>query len=270
MAQVQVQQITRISPCKITNGDYAYEEEIIVGADALRYRNGKKKNSCVMGLETQAGTDNQVVIGQYNAISTDALFVIGSGTSTSSKKNIVEVKNNKVIINGDLSVGNHLTVNSATINETLKVKTIEEVVSITASTIQTNSITASTIQTSSIINANGVAYTTIPEVQDITGLKNYTSTAHLNILLDNYYYKAMTYNKEEIDKMILNLNQNIAACHSWFDDKTADIYAQLNEIEGCLNTAIDIINQLCENVIWLGKNPSTKKTFSFSVLRPLT
>lgn len=134
MAQVQVQQITRISPCKITNGDYAYEEEIIVGADALRYRNGKKKNSCVMGLETQAGTDNQVVIGQYNAISTDALFVIGSGTSTSSKKNIVEVKNNKVIINGqletsndiiaktNLSVTNQITAKDLTINNTATIK----------------------------------------------------------------------------------------------------------------------------------------------------
>ena len=131
MAQVQIQQITRISPCKLTNGDYVYEEEIIVGADALRYRNGKKKNSCVMGLGTHAGTDNQVVIGKYNATSTDALFVIGSGTSTSSKKNIVEVKSDKVVINGqletsnniiaktDLSVANQITAKDLTIISTL-------------------------------------------------------------------------------------------------------------------------------------------------------
>lgn len=172
MAQVQIQQITRISPCKLTNGDYVYEEEIIVGADALRYRNGKKKNSCVMGLETQAGTDNQVVVGKYNATSADALFVIGSGTSTSSKKNIVEVKNDKVIINGDLSVSNSLTTKSATISETLTVKDIVA-----------NGAIKGTMK-----NSSGIDYVTTVDLNNTNNkFANYYTKAEVNSTFSNYY-----------------------------------------------------------------------------------
>lgn len=176
MAQVQIQQITRISPCKLTNGDYVYEEEIIVGADALRYRNGKKKNSCVMGLETQAGTDNQVVVGKYNATSADALFVIGSGTSTSSKKNIVEVKNDKVIINGDLLVSNSLTAKSATISETLTVKDIVA-----------NGAIKGTMR-----NLSGIDYATTNEVANISKNlnDNYYTIAAVDNAFGNYYTKS--------------------------------------------------------------------------------
>ena len=189
MAQVQIQQITRISPCKLTNGDYVYEEEIIVGADALRYRNGKKKNSCVMGLETQAGTDNQVVIGKYNATSTDALFVIGSGTSTSSKKNIVEVKNNKVIINGDLSVSNNLTVKSATISETLTVKDIVA-----------NGVIKGTMK-----NSSGVNYATTVELANInSNFNNYYTKTDIN----GTFVTISTFNslKVRVDQVELTAN----------------------------------------------------------------
>ena len=56
-----MKQITRISPCVLTNyGEhnrplYGYNEEIIVGADALRFRNGIADLSCLMGFKTKTG-----------------------------------------------------------------------------------------------------------------------------------------------------------------------------------------------------------------------
>ena len=105
-----MKQISRISPCVFTNQYdeynnplYNYNEEIIVGADAARYRNGEGSYSCVMGQGTESTTSYQTVVGKYNATNENALFLIGNGTS-SAKSNIVEVYTNKFTINKNLEV----------------------------------------------------------------------------------------------------------------------------------------------------------------------
>ena len=290
MAQVQIQQITRISPCKLTNGDYVYEEEIIVGADALRYRNGKKKNSCVMGLGTHAGTDNQVVIGKYNATSTDALFVIGSGTSTSSKKNIVEVKSDKVVINGqletsnniiaktDLSVANQITAKDLTINNTatIKGKLTAPSLSVGANFIVPSN-GAITVNSSTIFGAP------VNFRLSVTVDSNETLTVdHLKNTSGKYYITTdCAYSKSEIIDIVNDINKQISQTKQRLENsiqgnyeqqhtQISNLYSEVNEIKKRLNAAIDIIDQLCDKVVWLGKNPTKSKTFSFSVLRPLT
>lgn len=105
-----MKQISRISPCVFTNQYdkynnplFNYNEEIIVGADAARYRNGEGSYSCVMGQGTNSTTSYQTVVGRYNATNENALFLIGNGTS-SAKSNIVEVYTNKFTINKNLEV----------------------------------------------------------------------------------------------------------------------------------------------------------------------
>ena len=44
------------------------------------------------GQYTRSGRNYQTVVGEYNEVVTDALFVVGNGTSTSDRKNAFEVK----------------------------------------------------------------------------------------------------------------------------------------------------------------------------------
>lgn len=115
-----MQQITRISPCVFTNKYdnhnnpvYGYEEEIIVGADALRYRNGKGAGAiCIgnketdasgryaqaLGIGTRADLEGAFACGRYNR--GKGLFEVGYGTSSLDRKNAITVSaDGKVTIN---------------------------------------------------------------------------------------------------------------------------------------------------------------------------
>jgi hypothetical protein len=59
-------------------------------------------------LISNAGRNNQVVMGTYNA-DTNALLVVGNGTSNTSRSNILEVASNQVSVNGTLSVDGNVT-----------------------------------------------------------------------------------------------------------------------------------------------------------------
>lgn len=114
-----MQQITRISPCVFTNKYddysnpiYSYEEEIIVGADALRYRNGEGEGAiCIgketvasgnyaqaLGIGTSASEEGAFACGKYNV--GGGLFEVGCGTNSLDRKNAITVSTDgKVIIN---------------------------------------------------------------------------------------------------------------------------------------------------------------------------
>ena len=115
-----MQQITRISPCVFTkeyddynNPIYDYEEEIIVGADALRYRNGKGEGAiCIgnketyasgnyaqaLGIGTTANKEGAFACGKYNV--GGGLFEVGCGISSLNRKNAITVSTDgKVTIN---------------------------------------------------------------------------------------------------------------------------------------------------------------------------
>ena len=115
-----MQQITRISPCVFTkeyddynNPIYGYEEEIIVGADALRYRNGKGEGAiCIgnketyasgkyaqaLGIGTTANKEGAFACGKYNV--RGGLFEVGCGISSLNRKNAITVSTDgKVTIN---------------------------------------------------------------------------------------------------------------------------------------------------------------------------
>ena len=56
------------------------------------------------GSNTITDTNYQHVEGQYNAPATGALHVIGNGTSTANRSNIIETYTDRVVVNGNLNV----------------------------------------------------------------------------------------------------------------------------------------------------------------------
>ena len=173
-----MKQITRISPYVLTgehdaqnNPLYGYKEEIIIGADALRFRNGKKNNSCVMGVGTTASIEGQVVVGKYNT-DNDALFIIGNGTKN-AKSNIAEFYNSKAIISGELEITKNVTVEQ---NIEVKGNSILK----GALTIE-GALTVENIKTNSNIN-----YATITDVKTVNNLDNYYTRTVIDSKLNNY------------------------------------------------------------------------------------
>ena len=173
-----MRQITRISPCVLTgkydaknNPLYGYNEEIIVGADATRFRNGEKDNSCVMGIGTTASTEGQVVVGKYNA-DNDALFIIGNGIEN-AKSNIAEFYNNKAVINGELKI--------------IKNVTVEQNIEVKGNSILKGDLTIDGILTVENIKTNSdINYATITDVKTINNLDNYYTRTVIDSKLDNY------------------------------------------------------------------------------------
>lgn len=124
-----MKQITRISPAVLSSinnniPEYKYAEEIIVGADATRYRNGEVESSCLMGEGTSmsgSAIRGQVVVGRYNTPVIDSLFIVGNGSSGTQRSNIVEVYTDTFLIKKDLEVEGASTLQSVTVNRDAKI-----------------------------------------------------------------------------------------------------------------------------------------------------
>lgn len=58
----------------------------------------------VMGRGLQSGASSQILVGKFNATSTDAVFVVGAGSSTTNPRNGLEVKTS-----GDIVTYRHIT-----------------------------------------------------------------------------------------------------------------------------------------------------------------
>ena len=76
----------------------------------------KHKGSSTSGLNTETGTDNQTVVGKYNRVVSDALFVVGNGTDNDSRKNAFEVK-----ANGDVKIDSALILTDSTSGKEYKI-----------------------------------------------------------------------------------------------------------------------------------------------------
>ena len=167
-----MRQITRISPCVLTGeSQYGYNEEIIVGADATRFRNGIADLSCLMGFNTKSGETamtGQVIIGQYNKTMYDPVFIIGNGTSEINRSNIVEVTKDNFLIKKDLEVEGETNLYKLT--------------------------TTSDAQITGNLEVKGTIKGTI---QDSSGTSYVVSTT-----LDDYYQKTETYTQNEIDTLL--------------------------------------------------------------------
>ena len=78
-----MRQITRISPCVFTkydnhnNPQYGYNEEIIVGADALRFRNGEGENAVCLGKNTTAIKECSFAAGANSSANGYCSFALG-------------------------------------------------------------------------------------------------------------------------------------------------------------------------------------------------
>ena len=79
-----MRQITRISPCVLTgeydaqnNPLYGYSEEIIVGADALRFRNGEGENAVCLGKNTTATEECSFAAGANSSANGPYSFALG-------------------------------------------------------------------------------------------------------------------------------------------------------------------------------------------------
>ena len=186
-----MKQITRISPYTLLDkdeGTYGYNEEIIVGADATRFRNGANNNSCIMGLGTQSTADNQVVIGKYNnKDNKNALFIIGNGNDEANKSNIVEVNSSVFLIKKDLNVEGNSILNTLTVNNKLTINGYTDIIG----TLNTNKLTVTTdAQVSGNLNVTGTIKGTM---QNSSGTSYVIATT-----LDDYYKKEETYTQTEI------------------------------------------------------------------------
>ena len=184
-----MRQITRISPAVLTGMDnnipeYEYNEEIIVGADATRYRNGEVELSCLMGEGTSidgSAIIGQTVVGRYNAPASNSLFIIGNG-SRMSRSNIVEVSETIFSIKKDLKVDGASTLKSVTVNGNTKITGTLE-----ASTLQVNnnltvnnSLTVNGVIKGAMQNSSGTSYVIA------TDLNNYYTKGTIDSKLSNY------------------------------------------------------------------------------------
>lgn len=196
-----MKQITRISPAVLIGvnsniPEYAYEEEIIVGADATRYRNGDAELSCLMGEGTSmnsSATKGQTVVGRYNTPVNDSLFIIGNGSSGTSRSNIVEVSTNTFSIKKDLNVEGASILKSVTVNGNTKITGTLE-----ASTLQVNNnLTVNGVIKGTMQNSSGTSYVIT------TALDNYYTKAEVNNTFNNYYtisqIQNLYYTKKNID-----------------------------------------------------------------------
>lgn len=180
-----MRQITRISPAVLTGMDnnipeYEYNEEIIVGADATRYRNGEVESSCLMGEGTSidgSAIIGQTVVGRYNAPASNSLFIIGNG-SRMSRSNIVEVSETIFSIKKDLKVEGASILKSVTVNGNTKITGTLE-----ASTLQVNNnLTVNGVIKGTMQNSSGTSYVTTKT----SDLENYYTTDIIDSKLSNY------------------------------------------------------------------------------------
>lgn len=179
-----MKQITRISPAVLKSinsniPEYEYKEEIIVGADATRYRNGEVELSCLMGAGTSidgSAIIGQTVVGRYNAPASNSLFIIGNG-SKMSRSNIVEVSETTFSIKKDLTVKGTSTLESVIVDGNTKITGTLE-----ASTLQVNNnlTVENNLTVKNSLTVNGVIK---GAMQNSSGT-SYVTTSYL----DEYYY----------------------------------------------------------------------------------
>lgn len=279
-----MQQITRISPCIFTNEYddynnpvYGYAEEIIVGADALRYRNGEAINSCAMGIGTTANTEGQVVIGKYN-INNNALFIIGNGTEN-VKSNIAEFYSEKVIINGNLEIigditNSNLTVNNKITANELKITNIATIEYLKTSSFETK-VDSLEINNKSNFNAPVRFKLSV----DVDPDANFT-VDRLRTSSNKYYMTTEdTYSKSYIDTQLgeiinmVNERLQILERHLLAEITSTDtdlrdvISSQINQANTLsLNRTKQLqysVTELQKCAVTLGTHPKTKYTFAF-------
>ena len=279
-----MRQITRISPCTLTgeydtqnNPLYGYNEEIIVGADALRYRNGKAINSCVMGIGTTTNIEGQVVIGKYN-INNNALFIIGNGTEN-VKSNIAEFYSEKVIINGNLEIigditNSNLTVNNKITANELKITNIATIEYLKTSSFETK-VDSLEINNKSNFNAPVRFKLSV----DVDSDANFT-VDRLRTSSNKYYMTTEdTYSKSYIDTQLgeisnmVNERLQILERHLLAEITSTDtdlrnvISSQINQANALsLNRTKQLqysVTELQECAVTLGTHPKTKYTFAF-------
>ena len=205
-----MKQITRISPAVLTGmnnsiPEYEYKEEIIVGADATRYRNGDAELSCLMdeGTSVSSGaTKGQTVVGCYNTPVNGSLFIIGNGSSGTSRSNIVEVSTTTFSIIKDLEVEGASTLQSVTINRNAKINgTLEVNKDLTV----VNGVIKGTMQ-----NSSGISYVNAKELENcIAEVDNAFGNYYTKSQIERDYYTAKTindhfYTREYIDDNFLN------------------------------------------------------------------
>ena len=112
-----MRQITRISPCIFTkyddynNPQYGYNEEIIVGADALRFRNGEGENAVCVGKNTTATKECSFAAGENsnalgycsfalgkNAVATnECSFALGKNTTATKECSFAAGENSNAL-----------------------------------------------------------------------------------------------------------------------------------------------------------------------------
>ena len=96
---MKMKQITRISPCIFTKYDdknnplYGYKEEIIVGADALRFRNGEGEYAVCIGKNTTATKECSFAAGENSNAIGYCSFALGKNTTANDECSFALGKN---------------------------------------------------------------------------------------------------------------------------------------------------------------------------------
>lgn len=277
-----MKQITRISPAVLSSinnniPEYKYAEEIIVGADATRYRNGEVESSCLMGEGTsmsRLAIRGQVVIGQYNTPVIDSLFIIGNGSSGIKRSNIAEVYTDTFLIKKDLEVEGGAFVHKLTVNGSL---TVHEAFNVTGKTImnylETDDFRAtgssleidsqSNFHSQSNFNAPASFHSSVtidPDTYlEVDRIK--TSSGYYYVTDENTYSKAevdvLKQSVDELQTEIENVKKDLARTQAIADTIKSNSLSRDNRLKAYLQTVID-------QVQLLGKNPSTEYT-NFSV-----
>lgn len=107
-----MRQITRISPCILTgeydaqnNPLYGYNEEIIVGADATRFRNGEGENAVCMGKNTTATKGCSFAAGEDSYAIGYCSFALGKNTTANDECSFALGKNTTAITKCSFAAG---------------------------------------------------------------------------------------------------------------------------------------------------------------------
>lgn len=108
---MKMKQITRISPCIFTKYDdknnplYGYKEEIIVGADALRFRNGEGEYAVCIGKNTTATKECSFAAGENSNAIGYCSFALGKNTTANDECSFALGKNTTAITECSFAAG---------------------------------------------------------------------------------------------------------------------------------------------------------------------
>ena len=108
---MKMKQITRISPCIFTKYDdknnplYEYKEEIIVGADATRFRNGEGEYAVCIGKNTTATKECSFAAGENSYAIGYCSFALGKNTTANDECSFALGKNTTAITECSFAAG---------------------------------------------------------------------------------------------------------------------------------------------------------------------